>query len=337
MTRCLILLLLACLVAGCRAGRTTPSAMTPAPVAPGSSAPSTLTPPPIAPAAPVSSPTPAPAACGYGPATPVARLANRDVREASGLVASARFPGAYWTLNDSGGGPLLYAFDSNGHDLGTFRVENAQNEDWETLQLGPAADGGSALYIGDLGNNRGIRREWVIYRVPEPDLGQAAEKPSGRPSLRAEILRFTYASGSPDAEAMLVHPRTGEIALITKEYAGQARVHQLPPPLDPASRARAELVAELDLRHLGPFLGAVTDAALSPDGRRAVLRTYGTALEYDLPNGAALASIWGQQPRSYPLDDGPQGEGITYRADGLALMTIGETVPAVLHQAARRC
>jgi len=68
-----------------------------------------------------------------------------------------------------------------------------------------------------------------------------------------------------------------------------------------------------------------------------VLRTYVAALEYDVPEGGALAQIWQQQPRTYPLDDGPQGEGITYRADGKALLTTGESTPAVLYQAEWRC
>src|SRR5688500_17838526 len=49
-------------------------------------------------------------------ATPaqIATLADRAVRESSGLVASRREPGLFWTHNDSGDGPLVYAFDRAG-------------------------------------------------------------------------------------------------------------------------------------------------------------------------------------------------------------------------------
>jgi len=67
------------------------------------------------------------------------------------------------------------------------------------------------------------------------------------------------------------------------------------------------------------------------------IRTYGSALEYDVPPGAPLASIWEQMPRVARLDDGPQGEGITYRADAGALITIGESTPAVLYETPRQC
>jgi hypothetical protein len=68
-----------------------------------------------------------------------------------------------------------------------------------------------------------------------------------------------------------------------------------------------------------------------------VLRTYVAALEYDVPEGAALAQIWQEQPRTYPLDDGPQGEGLAYRLDGTAILTTGEGTPAVLYVTQRTC
>jgi len=76
---------------------------------------------------------------------------------------------------------------------------------------------------------------------------------------------------------------------------------------------------------------------VSTDARLVAIRTYGSALEYDVPPGGALASIWEQLPRVARLDDGPQGEGITYRADAGALITIGESTPASLYETARQC
>ncbi len=88
---------------------------------------------------------------------------------------------------------------------------------------------------------------------------------------------------------------------------------------------------------LDPSGSVVTDASVSPDGRRVTVRTYGSALEYDLPDGAPLTGIWKQAPRVARLDDGPKGEGITYRADGWAVMTIGENSIATLFQTALEC
>src|SRR5215212_8164160 len=104
-------------------------------------------------------------ACGYGPTHPTSQVAEPAIREASALVASQQWPGVYWTFNDSKNTPMLYAVDADGRPRGTFQVPNASNVDWEALQLGPDRDGGYALYIGDIGDNKHARGESVIYRV----------------------------------------------------------------------------------------------------------------------------------------------------------------------------
>ena len=109
---------------------------------------------------------PAPAPCGYGSTRRFAEVQDRRFKEASGLAASQRWPGIYWALNDSGNAPEVFAMDDQGQSRGTFRVEDAQNVDWEAMQVGPGRDGGSALYVGDIGDNDRERREVVIYRVP---------------------------------------------------------------------------------------------------------------------------------------------------------------------------
>jgi hypothetical protein len=278
---------------------------------------------------------PAAAACGYDAARPIAQLEERAVKEGSGLAAGRRDPNVYWTLNDSGNTPDLFAFDQQGRRLGAFRVEGARNEDWESLQAGPGRDGEPALYIGDTGDNRGTRREAVIYRVPEPEVpgGQGG---SAR-TARAEALRYIFPDRPHDVEAMLVHPTSAEILLVTKELSGRAQVFRLPAPAQAGQRSTLELVAELDLRSLGVFSSLVTDGSVAPDGQRLVLRTYLAALEYRVPPESALASVWRQQPAVYRLEDSRQGEAITYRADGRALLSLGESSPARLYQSEWHC
>lgn len=293
--------------------------------------------PPTAAPTPSPVPSPATAGCGYGPVRRLAELQDRNVREASALVASRRTPGLYWTLNDSGNEPALFAFDQAGRRLGTFRVDNAQNEDWESLQLGPGRNGEPALYVGDTGDNRTNRRESIVYRLPEPEVSLGAERSGVSRTPPAEAFRFSFPGGARDVEALLVHPTTGELLFVSKEFSGRSRIFRAPRPLDPNRRMELEQVGELDVSALGPLGNLVTDAAVAPDARRLVVRTYVAALEFDLPEGAPLTGFWTRPPRTYPLDDGPQGEGITYRADGQALLTIGESTPAVLWQAERRC
>src|SRR5207237_627006 len=143
-----------------------------------------------------------------------------------------------------------------------------------------------------------------VYRVPEPELSISSDKTLVGRTPPAEAFRYVFPDGPHDTEAMLVHPTTGELLLVTKEYSGLAHVYRMPQPLNAGQTARLEAIAELDLRFLGPLVSAVTDAAVAPDARRVVLRTYYYALEYELPEGESLASIWGQSPRIFTLDDG---------------------------------
>jgi hypothetical protein len=232
---------------------------------------------------------------------------------------------------------VVYALDEQGRSRGTFRVSDAENEDWEALQVGPGKDGGTALYIGDIGDNDEKRKEIQIYRVPEPEVGPAGGRaPSGR-TADAETFKLTYPDGAHDAEALLVHPTTGEILIVTKEVPGRATVYRVPTPLDSRRTVKMELVAKLDLARGGIRTDVVDDATVTADARRVTIRTYGSGQEYDVPPGAPLASIWDQTPRTFRIQDPPQGEGISYRLDGNALLTIGEDSPTFLWLTPRQC
>jgi hypothetical protein len=277
------------------------------------------------------------ASCAYQATQRVAEVQIPALDEASALAASHRWPGVYWTLNDAGNPPVVFAFDEGGRAFGAFDVDGATNVDWESLQIGPGPDGGDWLYIADAGDNQIVRSESVLYRVPEPGVAPAGpDQPAAR-TAPAEAFRFVYPDGPHDVEALLVHPTTGEIVLISKEQSGRSHVYRMPQPLDATRVAQVDLVAELDVRGLVRSSRLVTDAAVAPDGRHVALRTYTAGLEYPVPEGASLADIWSATPRIFALDDGPQGEGITYRPDGTAILTTGEGLPAVLYVTSRTC
>lgn len=280
---------------------------------------------------------PNPPACAYGATRRLVEVQDRALKEASALAASQRWPGVYWTLNDSGNSPTVYAVDDQGRSRGTFRVDDAENEDWESLQVGPGRDGASALYIGDTGDNDRERRDIVIYRIPEPEPTQPGARSSNARTSQAEAFKLQYPNGARDAEGLLVHPKTGEMLIVTKEALGRATIYRVPAPLDSRRSMKLERIAEIDMARFGIKIDVVVDAAVSADARFVVIRTYGNVLEYDVPPGAALASIWEQTPRVARVEDGPQGEGITYRADAGALITIGESTPTYLYETARQC
>jgi hypothetical protein len=261
----------------------------------------------------------------------IATLEDRKVRESSGLAASRRTPGLFWTHNDSGDGPFVYAFDRAGRSRGTFRVEGAQAVDWEDIAAGPGpAQGQSYLYAADIGDNGRERESVVVYRFLEPEPAAQDGGKDARPTERAEAIRLKYPDRAHNAEALAVHPTTGDIYVVTKANA-EAGVYKLAAPFDP--KAVNTLVKVATLRGPDFFGTLITGADISPDGRRAALCDYAQGYELTLPEGAkGFDEIWRQTPAAISLGPRLQGEAVAYRLDGAALLATSEKAPAPLFE-----
>lgn len=82
---------------------------------------------------------------------------SKKVNETSGLEL---VDGNFLTLNDSGDEPYLYTFDREGKILSKILIKGALNRDWESL-----ASDENYIYIGDIGNNKGNRKDLKIYLI----------------------------------------------------------------------------------------------------------------------------------------------------------------------------
>src|SRR3954447_19946285 len=172
------------------------------------------------------SPSKQPGAGAYKAPVKLTTPQDDAVNESSGVAASALDSNVYWTHNDSGDGPFLYAFDRQGRKKGVWKVTGASATDWEDIAIGPGPISGKPyIYIGDTGDNRSKRRSIVIYRIPEPAI-RAADASSSKskpvPTEPAEAMRFQYPDGPHDCEALLVHPTTGDVYLVTKAYGDES-------------------------------------------------------------------------------------------------------------------
>jgi hypothetical protein len=287
----------------------------------------------------LASATGAPSVESYGPAAKVARIKNESITESSGLVASRTLPGAYWTHNDSGDGPFIYAFNTRGEALGAFRVTGANARDWEDISVGPGPQANrSYLYIGDIGDNSEARQEIVVYRVAEPDLrtaGKGSSKRTPGTTELAEAIRLRYPDGKHDAESLLVHPATGNLYIVTKVAFANPVVYQAIAPLTAGRTITLKRVGEIHVPSL--FGGALTGGSVSPDGRRVALCDYFQGYELVLPDGSNnFDDIWKQRMTGFDLGKREQGEGIAYRLDGHALLATSEGKQFDLIQVERR-
>jgi hypothetical protein len=220
--------------------------------------------------------------------------------ESSGLAASRAHPGVYWTHNDQDkGGALLYAVDSRtGKTVATVTMTGVgKPRDVEAISIG----GDGNIYVGDIGDNLGGTWSHVwIYKLPEP-------KKLRDQTVRATQYTVKYENGPRDAEAMMVHPKTGRIYIADKKEEGGS-LYEGP----------AEMTASGTniFKRVGATGLWTSDGAFSPDGKQLALRGYLGGVSYTWKGEGKMPAREGRL--SVPLQR--QGESVTYTPDGTTLM-----------------
>ena len=258
----------------------------------------------------------------YGPPRKLAALADRSVDESSGLACSRRHPGLFWTHNDSGGDARFHLFDLKGRDLGSCVLPDVLAYDWEDM-ASFTWQGKHFLLLCDVGNN-GLASDVQILHLAEeppvdPDKGVAAEE-----APVVQTIFFSYEDDHRNCEAVAVDPTDRTILLATKQFELKCYVYALPWPEDNPKKAfTARRIATLKI----PL---VTGMDVSPDGRRAVLVTYGNAYEFVRKEDEDWASALAREPREIQMPARIQGESICYGADGKTLYLTSEKLPTPL-------
>jgi hypothetical protein len=281
--------------------------------------------------------------------------------EPSGLAASRRDPGTYLWQNEAprNGGGMVYAVNPAGgvrsfwfSPAGPDRP-SARMLDFEDMSAGPCEGPGlgSCLWVGDIGRvsadfpaaNKDV---FWLYRMPEPDVDASPNGTrlavTGRYpfTLPQEITDEGRLSGgstaSYDMEALMVHPQSGALYVVTKgaNTAGLVRILHYPMPLEAGVVKELEVVRTVQMPHSSSWNPAtlagqgnhlVTGADIHPDGTRFLLRTYGRIWEF----GGRTFEEALADPSPTRLTRAPgaldhQGEAVAYTAAGTGYATLGE-------------
>lgn len=205
--------------------------------------------------------------CIYGKIKPQRKSRLDDgLKETSGLLFAG---GRMWTHNDGGGDNAIYAVDtSRGNVLQTVLLQGATNVDWEDI-----ARSDTHVYVGDIGNNQGSRKNLKIHRFPLTALESSLD------TIRVEVetIAFSYADQTDftprekhnfDCEALLFF--RGQLVLFTKNRLDN-RSHVYTLSATPGTQ-QAQRVDSFDAR------GLVTGADVSPSGKEVVLVGYTRSL-----------------------------------------------------------
>lgn len=199
---------------------------------------------------------------------PQARVDIPDLRESSGLIASRRHAGVFWSHNDSGDGARLFAFRRDGSPVHPaaaapytgLQITGATNRDWEDIAIDDAGN----LYVADIGNNAQGRRDLGVYVVPEPDPAQATTAAATRRIgyVFPDQHTIPAEAGNRNFDAESLFWIDGTLWLLSKNYDNtRTRLYRFP-SLEAHDGHVLELRGEFDIG------GMATGADISRDGRR---------------------------------------------------------------------
>lgn len=250
-------------------------------------------------------------------------LDSLEITESSGVSVSFEDPGIFWTHNDSGDLPRLFAIQrSSGRLLAEVHIDGLTATDWEDI-CGFRLEGRSILAVADIGNNQ-KSRDWLsLVLIQEPRLH--VDQPSTVQVSHCQpttVLEFRFPN-PVDCEALAYDPLTHGFLLITKSLVG-CSVYQLPLGFENGQFIRQQqttLLAKL-------AIPLVTAADISRDGRQLIIGTYGPAT---LITRTDNTSSWDwKHTRTIQLPNRKQGESICFDDSGKHLLLTSEGVPTPL-------
>jgi hypothetical protein len=146
--------------------------------------------------------------------------------ESSGVVLSDGF---IYTHNDSGNPSIFYKVNPlDGTLIQSISVTNYSNTDWEDI----TADA-DYIYLGDFGNNDGIRKDLKILKISKSQFINSTEKTV---QVTAEAIQFSYteqtsfiSTSTHNFDCETVISKGDYLYLFTKDRGDNAtRIYKLP-------------------------------------------------------------------------------------------------------------
>lgn len=283
--------------------------------------------------------------CGsFGPSERLGKLSKR-IKEASGLVLSARDPSVLWVHNDGAEGILYGVSVAKGKVTAEVTLSKLQPSatDWEALTAGPCGaklgapsasantnpgrgktSGQRCLIIGDIGDNEGARASVAFHRLAEPDPRGGAQQIGAHETLIAR-----YPKGKHYNSEAFVMDAAGTIWLWTK---GDKHTRLFKVPFHPGTATFTEVAKIKAAKAMGIKAGRdarITAASWDPSTHRLLLRSYGAAWELCLGE-AGLEAMPSARWQRVDVADEKQGETIAVSPDGFYHVSEGKR-PRMYH------
>ena len=234
---------------------------------------------------------------------------DSDLIEASGIVISKANQGYLWSHEDKGNTNEIFLIDiATGETVASYELIGIFNRDWEDIEIGPGPEPGvNYIYLGEVGDNNRVYRDYKIYRFREPDFSES-HRGNKIPINNEDIETITF--GYPerlrhDVETLLLDPWTMDLFLVTKRDFFSI-IYVLPYPQDIETPMEAIRVGEF------PFTRAV-GGNISLDGKEMLIKTYDFIMHWERNEGESMVDMFLKTPKLVPYNPTePQGEAICF-------------------------
>ena len=261
-----------------------------------------------------------PAAVSYLPPKKLAELDNREIIESSGLAPSRRQADVFWTHNDSGDKPRLFALDIHGQHLGTLKVDVKKAHDWEDI-ASFEMKGTPYLLIADVGKSRKKDAALKLHLIVEPDPYDIPRR-----IHPVKTVSFRFDGGRPDCESMAFDTLQQKVLLATKSDGFVSRIFELDWPQDQSSKKLlARLVETIDV----PMAVAMD---ISTESRYAIVLSYGGARLFPRNKSESWRETFSRSGIPVRMPTRRQGESICFGSHDLTLYLTSEKLPTPLFQ-----
>ncbi len=232
------------------------------------------------------------------------------IKESSGIC---KMPdGKFLTFNDSGNSTDIYVLDNTAQLVNIIKLKGVKNIDWEAVS---ACD--NTVYVADIGNNYNYRNVFELYRFTYN---------TKEIELIADKITFTYKHNiiqnknlwghHYDSEAILCYKNN--LYLFSKNrsrpYNGICYLYKI-------NLNNNNVIVPVDSINLGTsgfFSNSVTDAALSPSGKKlALITTKKIFLFYDFDE----AYFFKGKYAIFTFDKFTQKEGVCFLNNDTLVVT----------------
>ena len=228
----------------------------------------------------------------------VANMQSNTLNELSGLVASKANPGLFWAHNDSGDQARVFLIHpATGKIKLEVRLEEVKATDFEDITLRNVG-GKTYVVVGDIGDNRGVRKQLALHQFEEPLLRENTLISVPNKAIQTMFIR--YAEGARDAET-LMSTNDGGLIIITKRESSNF-IYQF--NFKAGSTQTLTAQSRINIKD-------ITAGDAHTDGR-VILRTYGQIYYWPSSTRQISERLSQEAPELVLTTAEPQGEAIAW-------------------------